>query len=147
MTNIIRGGQLPLLLATLLMAGCGSRTATVGLQGDVSYQGQAVTWGKIDFLPIETTHGASACSPITNGHYEIPAKWGLLSDGVYEVRIVAFRKTGKMERNRIEIGGPPVETAENYIPEIYNSQSMLKVRVADLPDRNKMDFQLGKPSA
>jgi hypothetical protein len=44
-------------------------------------------------------------------------------------------------------GGPPVEVAENFIPAIYNRQSSLKVRVADLPDKNKVDFPLGKPPA
>lgn len=135
------------LAGIALCVGCRSRPATVGLQGDVSFESRAVVWGKIDFVPVESTAGASACSPITDGRYKIPAKWGVLPDGVYQVRIVAFRKTGKTERNRIEPGGPPVEVAENFIPAIYNNQSTLKVRIADFPDKNKVDFPLGKPPA
>jgi hypothetical protein len=37
--------------------------------------------------------------------------------------------------------------AESFIPSIYNSEPTLKMRVADLPDRNKVDFALGKPPA
>jgi hypothetical protein len=142
-----RRWQVAVLLAVLLSAGCNSRPATVGLRGEVSFDGQAVAWGKIDFVPADGTPGASACSPVDAGRYEIPARWGLLPDGVYEVRIVAFRKAGKKETNRVERGGPPVETAENFIPDTYNTRSTLRIRVADLPDKNKADFRLGRPSA
>ena len=60
---------------------------------------------------------------------------------------MAFRKTGEKEPNRIQRGGPPLDVMENFIPAVYNSQSTLRVRVADLPDKSKVDFQLGKPSA
>jgi hypothetical protein len=130
------------LLIILLSAGCSSRPATVGLQGQVNFDGQAIAWGKIDLLPVENTPGASACSPITNGRYEIPAKWGVLSNGVYQVRIAAFRNAGKKER----VAGQLVDTAENFIPPAYNTQSTLKMRVSDLPDKNKADFQLGRSS-
>ena len=130
------------LIAFLSCIGCDSRPANVAVQGIVSYQGKETAWGKIDFIPTENTAGASACSPITNGLYEIPEKWGLLPDGVYEVRIVAFQKTGRLDQSRTEIGSTPGETASNYIPANYNTQSTLTIRVADLPNKNKIDFHL-----
>ena len=93
------------------------------------------------------TPGPSAGANIANGRYEIPAnKWGLSPNGTYLVRVSAYRKTGKTERVRAMPGGSPaeIEVKENIIPAIYNSQSTLKVRVADLPDKNKVDFRLGK---
>ena len=49
--------------------------------------------------------------------------------------------------NRIDRGGPPAPIAENFIPAIYNSQSTLELRIADLPDKKKVGFQLNKTPA
>jgi hypothetical protein len=126
--------------------GCNSRPTSLALQGEVSYEGQAVQRGSIEFIPVEQTPGASAVAPIADGRYALQPKWGLLPNGVYRVQITAFRKTGRKEPNRFERGGPPIEIEENFIPPAYNAQSTLKVRVADLPDKNKADFQLGRSS-
>jgi hypothetical protein len=127
--------------------GCSVRPATVAIRGEVAYDGLAVKQGKIEFIPLDHTLGPSAVTPIKDGCYSLEPKWGLKPDGVYQVRITAFRKTGKQEPNRIDRGGPPVDVTENFIPSTYNTQSMLKVRVADLPDKNKADFHLAKTSA
>jgi hypothetical protein len=38
-----------------------------------------------------------------------------------------------------------VETGKiDFIPAMYNDWSTLKVRIADMPDKNKPDFSLGK---
>ena len=132
--------------ALALCVGCSSRPSTCAVQGEVSYEGRAVEWGQIDFVPIDNTPGPSAAAPIKDGRYAVEPKWGLRPDGVYLVRITAFRKTGKKEPNRIDRGGQPVDVTENFIPATYNSQSTLRVRVADLPDKNKVDFQFGKKS-
>ena len=51
-----------------------------------------------------------------------------------------------MVRNRLDPGGPLVELQDNYIPAIYNIESTLKVHVAELTDKNRVDFQLGATS-
>jgi hypothetical protein len=130
-------------LLTLAIVGCSSRPATVALRGEVTCDGQPVENGQIDFVPIENTPGASAVATIANGRYEIVAKGGLRPDGTYSVRIVAYRKTGVMEPNRFDRAGPPIERQVNYIPAAYNSESTLMLRVAEVPDENKVDFQLG----
>jgi hypothetical protein len=145
-----RNLRLLCLAAPLLCVGCNSRPVAVGLQGEVSYLGRAIEKGQIDFVPVENTPGASDCAVIAQGRYnlEAKAKGGLRPDGVYQVRIVAYRKTGKKERVRSiddsSPGGRLVEVEENFIPAIYNDESTLKLSVADLPDKNKADFQLGK---
>jgi hypothetical protein len=137
--------NVPITTCLVILAfagGCHARPATVALQGDVTYQGEAVRRGRIDFLPADATPGASAVAPIAAGRYQLPPGGGLLPDGVYVVQITAFRKTGKTEPNRIQHGGPPIEVEENFIPAAYNRQSTLKVRVAELKDRDKVDFHL-----
>jgi hypothetical protein len=133
--------------ATLLLSfGCNSHSTTVAVQGEVTYNGLAVEQGTIDFVPVDGTSGPSAVAPIKDGRYALDPKWGLRPDGAYQVRVTALRKTGRKEPNRIDRKGPPVDVTENFIPAIYNTQSSLKVRVAELPDRNKVDFRLGKTS-
>jgi hypothetical protein len=118
----------------------------VVIQGEVSFAGHAVEKGKIEFMPIEETKGPLTVASIVNGKYTVPGdKWGLLPDGVYQVRITAMRKTGrpaKLPPGMPKMSGSPAEQEENCIPAIYNAQSTLKLRVADVPDRNKVDFPL-----
>jgi hypothetical protein len=130
-----------------LVAGCGTRSTTVGLQGDVAFEGRAIVTGRIDFVPVDNTPGASVGATITDGRYSFPAEKGLMPDGVYLLRVTAFRKTGRTVPNRIMPGGKPVELQENFIPADYNDQSTLKVRVGELPDKTKADFQIGKSPA
>ena len=133
----------------VVVLGCNSRPATVALQGEVTYDGRPVDKGQVVLEPIENTSGASSVATIANGRYETHPKWGLLPNGVYLVRITAYRKTGKTERIRQIEGNSPAdrEIEENFIPATYNSQSTLTIRVADLPDKNKVDFHLGKAPA
>ena len=135
------------LLALAVLAGCSSRAALVGLQGEASYEGQGIERGSIEFIPVEQTPGASAGAAIAQGRYEIPARWGLLPNGVYQVRITGYRKTGRMMPRApgpSDRSGPPAEVQENFIPPQYNLQSTLKVRIADLSDKSHVDFRLGK---
>jgi hypothetical protein len=136
------GYRLTWLAAMVLCAGCNSDLRSVGLQGEVSYNGRAVERGTIDFLPIDGTVGPSAGAPIDGGRYEIPNKGGLLADGTYQVRIVGLRRTGRTEYNRLAPGGKPVELEENFIPPAYNVDSTLKLRISDVPDKNGVDFRL-----
>jgi hypothetical protein len=139
-------------LAWFLMVGmlgaCSSRPATVTLRGDVTYDGRAIERGTIDFVPIEGTPGASVKADIAGGRYEISdKKWGVRPNGVYQVRISAFWKAGEKQPGRTVPGQPAeqLELEEEFLPPIYNSQSTLTVRVADLPDKNKTDFRLKVP--
>ena len=79
------------LLVLAVLAGCSSRAALVGLQGEVSYEGQAIERGNIEFIPVEQTPGASAGAAIAQGRYEVPVRWGLRPAGVYQVRITGYR--------------------------------------------------------
>jgi hypothetical protein len=139
------GWRLIYLVGLALYAGCGFSSKDVRLQGEVSFDGRPVEKGQIDFLPVDGTAGGAANASIAGGQYEFPPETGLLSTGAYAVRIIGLRKTGRKEPNRAQHGaGPPIEVEENFIPPIYNSDSTLRVRIADLPDKNKVDFHLGR---
>jgi hypothetical protein len=133
-------------VALTLLAGCSSRPKTYDLQGEVSYAGQAIDRGQIHFVPIDNTPGHAAAAQIADGHYQLPAKWGLLADGAYLVRIEGYRKTGRKERNRYDPTGPLIDVQEQFIPATYNVQSTLRVRVAELSDKTRADFRLGDPA-
>jgi hypothetical protein len=128
-----------------LAVGCSGGDAKSGLQGTVTYKDRPIEKGRIDFLPTDGTTGPSVGAPILQGNYAVDAGHGVLDTGVYRVQITSYQKTGRKEPNRIDHGGPPIEIEENFLPPAYNTQSTLKVRVADLPDNNKLDFRLGKP--
>ena len=136
----------PLVLLGWLVpvVGCNRGPATTALSGEVRFEGQAVEDGTIDFFPVDGTLGPSAAATIAQGRYALPAKGGVRVDGTYLVRIVGLRNSGRKVRNeRYQPNGPPLEEKENFIPAIYNSESTMKVRVSELPDKNKADFQLG----
>lgn len=135
-------------LLLVLLTGCNEGRDTVAVKGAVSFDGRAIEKGSIDFIPIEGTAGPAAMSAIAGGRYEIAANHGLSAVGTYQVRIVGMRKTGQTTRapaRMLPDGAQPlVEIEENFIPPTYNSESTLKVRVSDLPDKNMVDFQLRK---
>jgi hypothetical protein len=131
------------LLGLTLAAGCNSGRSTVGLQGEVYFDGRAVQKGRIDFLPVEGTAGGAAGDAIADGHYRIPAKGGVLAEGTYMVRITAFRKTGKAFKDA-KLGGAMIEAEENFIPAVYNSSSTLRVRIPELRDKDQVDFRLDR---
>ncbi len=133
------GWRLACLALFVLGAGCDSGPRTTGLRGEVSFEGKAVELGTIDFIPVEGTAGPSASSPIVNGRYEVTAKGGVRADGTYRVRIIGLRNTGKIFAGH--------ETKENFLPAMYNSESTLKIRIADLADKNKLDFPLRQTPA
>lgn len=130
------------LIALVFFLGCGNRAASERLQGAITFNGKKVEKGKIDFVPVEGTPGGVVGAPIIDGRYKFPPDTGLLPTGVYSVRIIALKKTGRTEPNRLDPNGPPLEIEENFLSAIYNTESTLKLRIADVPDRNKVDFQL-----
>jgi hypothetical protein len=135
-------------LASLVLAlGCGARPTTLNVRGEVSYDGRPVERGQIEFSPVDNTPGPSAIAAIDAGRYEVSAKWGLRSEGVYRVRILAYKRTNKKEPNRVDRGGPPIDVEENFLPPNYNSESTLMVRVAELQDESKVDFHLANMPA
>jgi hypothetical protein len=129
------------LVLALLLAGC-SRSPTRRVLGEVSYKGESIKDGSIEFLPIEGTGGPSVGAPVKDGKYDIPAAKGPLADGTYRVKLVAMRNTGKFPPGpRYAKSGPMME---DIIPQEYNLKSKLQVKIDPNANPNRLDFHLPK---
>lgn len=115
-----------LLLASL----CGCSPSSSDISGKVSFAGQDVAEGSIRFEPLDR-QSASFGGMITNGQYQITVPASVLRPTTYLVRIDALRKTGrKIPAGPPEPEGTMVDETLAYIPEIYNTASILKRELA-----------------
>jgi len=126
---------------TLLLAGC-SKSPTRRVTGEVSYKGEPITSGTIEFIPVEGTGGPTVGANITEGAYDVPAAKGPLADGTYRVKLWCVRDTGKFAP------GPryPKSTTirEDIFPPEYNIESKLQVKIDPNANPNRIDFHLPK---
>jgi hypothetical protein len=123
------------VLAALASAGCGSdEPARVIVSGNVSFDGQPVQLGGIQFVPQEGTPGVAALFEISGGHYAAEAKGGL-PVGNYKVEIRAFRAAAN--------SSSPAPR-EQYIPAKYNTNSELTTTVEASSTPLARDFALTK---
>ena len=117
-------------LLAVLAVGCGpSGPKTYPVSGTVTFNGEAVRKGHIVFSPLDRSTAPDA-GEIRNGEFSLQAK-----AGQKRVEILADREVGKMD--------PVMHTIprESYIPEKYNTQSILEREV--VPDgENKFVFEL-----
>ena len=117
-------------LLAVLAAGCSpSGPKTYPVSGTVTFNGQAVQKGHIVFSPLDGSTAPDA-GEILNGEFSLRAQ-----AGKKRVEIDADREVGKMD--------PVMHTIprESYIPEKYNTQSILEKEVVPDGD-NKFAFEL-----
>jgi hypothetical protein len=126
----------------LALTACGSKNAPVHVWGDVTFDGEKVEAGTIEFNPIDGTKGPQTGGTIKAGRYDVSAGVGPLAGGTYLVRITATAKTGKTTPNPVAPAGPPVEALTMYIPAEYNTKSTLRVTIPPQASANKFDFAL-----
>jgi hypothetical protein len=108
---------------TFFLAGCGG-DGRLPITGTVSYKGEPIDHGSIEFIP--TAGGKTASGAIiTGGRFTIPADKGLLP-GKYTVKISSVE---------VPAGGgafgAPSKEAKEKIPEKYNKKSTLSKDVKD----------------
>jgi len=125
----------------LLLSGC-SKSPTRRVTGEVSYKGEPIQSGTIELIPIEGTEGPTVGGSITEGAYDVPAAKGPLATGTYRVKLWAMKDTGKFPP------GPryPKSTTvrKSIIPEEYNIESTLQVKIDPNANPNRVDFHLPK---
>src|SRR5262249_22827085 len=126
----------PTLLLALLPTGC-SRGPTRGVTGEVSYKGEPIQSGSIEFIQIEGTGGPSVGALIKDGKYEVPAAKGPLADGTYRVKLVSVKNTGKFPPGPRYPKSAPIHV--DIIPEEYNFKSKLQVKIDPNANPNRLD--------
>lgn len=110
------------------------------LSGAVTYDGQPVASGTIEFFPTDRSK-KPAGAEIVDGRYEIERTLGP-ELGTYQIAILADRPSGRMVPAD-EGSSEMVNVPEQYIPPIYNLQTTLTVEVTG--DQENVDFNLEKP--
>lgn len=82
-----------LLMVGILSAGCGgSRDGIVQIQGEVTYDGQPVPTGRIDFIPVgnEGATGSGGYAMIKAGAFDTRTDGKGLAPGNYLARLNGF---------------------------------------------------------
>lgn len=132
-----------LLILIAITLGCADENA-VGrfvLSGSVTYDGQPVDNGTIEFFPAKGNTGKPAGAEIIAGRYEVERTLGP-ELGTYQVVILANRPSGRKvpaDEGSSELIDVPVQ----YIPPEYNTRSTLEVEVSG--DQADVNFALEKP--
>ena len=121
--------QLPVVLALIVaVSGCDSGPRMYRVVGDISWQGQPVVDGNINFLPQNgDVHPVSA--KIVNGKYDVRVPAGKMKVEIFADKDLGYNEA--MHQN--------VKT--RLIPEEYNSLSKLTFDV-QANDNNRADFHL-----
>lgn len=120
----------------LIGSGCGpSGPQNYPVTGTVDFDGKPLPSGDIIFYPVEPGVTPEA-GKIVDGKYTLKARAGDM-----KVDIQATRDTGKTKPNP-----PPAEGStpimEMYIPETYNTKTILKATVNESQTDNQIDFDL-----
>lgn len=125
-----------LFLALTAPAGCGGGAASV--EGTVSFNGEPVDDGGINFVPADGK-GTKAGAEIKGGKYTVPSERGP-APGKYKVEVYWNKKTGKTVTDAADTGAKTSETKQ-VIPEQFNAKTTL---TADLKggDNPGVNFEL-----
>lgn len=132
------------VLSLALTNGCSSGPDLARVWGEVTFDGERVEDGTIEFTPIDGTGGGLVGSAITAGAYEVPRHHGARVGGAYKVAIVSVKETG---RKILDMTGPKGETLfefTNFIPARYSTATELKVTISADEEQNHFDFRLRK---
>ena len=138
-----------LAVGCVVGAGCGRRSTLrrLPLAGSVTFAGQPVDDGLIEFIPVDATPGPSFGGVVTAGRYDLPTAAGGHEGGTYRVQITGSRATGKtFTVNTITVSpdGKKIEVpvVESFVPAKYNVESTLRVTITREASAAGIDFAL-----
>lgn len=125
-------------LAVTLVAGCAPANpqGRLAVSGNVTFEGQPLDHGTIQFTPIEGEAGVGTGAMIQNGAYSLEAHQGL-PPGKYRVRIFSGEQAGGAVE---EMPGMSEEAPKERIPAEYNMESNLEADVS--AGNTSFDFNL-----
>ena len=122
----------------VMLAGCSADdTDAIPVSGQVTFQGQPLDQGFIEFTPLNEAHRLSGAA-INQGEYSLPANQGL-SAGKYQVRVTST--VGGAEVDPDEPPGESDAVARERIPADFNTQTKQEVEVTKSGE-NKFDFKI-----
>ena len=146
---VTRRAVMRLAVAGVLLAGCGRRSKLrrLPVSGSVTFAGQPVDDGLIEFIPVDSTPGPSFGGLVKAGRYDVPAAQGGHEGGTYRVQITASRASGKTFSVDTLVLSPDgkkmqVPVMESVIPEKYNVASTLRVTLTPEASAAGVDFAL-----
>lgn len=126
------------IIALCFLSGCSAENKRHPIQGEITFKGQPVTEGSIQFHPLVPTEGFLEGAMIQAGRYKIPMEKGL-SPGKYQVLVSAPDYKGKKPDPTAAPGA--VYQSKELFPDIYNTKSTLAVEVTT-QGPNNFDFHL-----
>ncbi len=126
-------GLLVGLAVVICLPGCGG-DGRRAVSGTVTVDGEPLASGVISFQPTADNPAHSAGTGIEAGRYQISASSGLMP-GEYQVRIQAFRQTGRM------VEDPQFGQVEETVPVVFKEAGSLRATVS-ASGRNEIDFDL-----
>ena len=140
-----RGGRRQFIASGLLVCcglyflpGCGGSSDRRSLCGTVTFDGEPLPEGSIEFIPAPGTKGPVAGGKITDGKFTVDSNKGTF-DGTFRVEITAVRKTGRKKMDRTI--NKQIDETQQYIPSRYNRQSGLTADVSS-GGSNEFHFEL-----
>lgn len=127
-----------LVIATGL--GCGKKgPQRAAVSGRVTFNGQPIDEGVIQFLPVEGTIGPETGGVIASGQYDIPQSRGPVV-GKNRVELRASAKTGRKIQDPTGRPGTLTDEYKEVFPPSSNTNSSLVREIKD--DHNTLDFDI-----
>lgn len=117
-----------LLFSSAALMGC-KDSRRLPVEGKVTFDGQPVEWGYVQFSPSAGTTGPTSGADIKDGAYEVASVRGLFQ-GTYRVAIQAWKRSGGVSIDPVT--GEKTEGGGNLkqiLPPKYNDESELTVEI------------------
>lgn len=125
------------LLLTMMLIGCGqSRVERTHLTGQVTFDGQPISKGRILFIP---DNGPTWGAEIREGTYSTEGTKGVPT-GDLRVEIEAYRTPASYQPSNTD--APEDAPQEQYVPAKFNTQSELRMTIEPGSGKVEKDFQL-----
>ena len=127
-----------LLLSFATLSGCGG-SGRLPLKGTVTFDGEPVEQGYVQFSPSPGTTGPTSGADIKEGTYEIPSDRGL-PKGTYHVNIQAWKRQSEVSIDPVTGEKTEGGGLKQILPAKYNKDSKTTVDVGG--DQTTYDFNL-----
>lgn len=127
-----------LIFSSLILVGCND-SGRLSLNGTVTFDGEPVEKGYVQFSPLPGTTGPTAGADVQDGAYEVASVRGLF-EGSYRVDVQAWVRSGKVSIDPVTgektVGGD----LKQILPSRYNKDSELTIDISG--GQRTFDFNL-----